>query len=61
MLIPKTEKGGRAVYYRADFKYCENDTTVYEDVKGVQIAVYKIKKNLLLWRYPDIYFIENKV
>ena len=61
LLIPKTEKGGRAVYYRADFKYTKDGKTVYEDVKGVQTEVYKLKKKLLLWQYPDICFFENKV
>ena len=61
LLIPKTEKGGRAVYYKADFKYIKNGKTVYEDVKGVQTEVYKLKKKLLFYKYPDICFFENKV
>ncbi|MGP1594736.1 MAG: DUF1064 domain-containing protein [Treponema sp.] len=61
LLIPKTEKGGRAVYYKADFKYTKDGKTVYEDVKGVKTDVYKLKKKLLLWQYPDICFYENKV
>ena len=61
LLIPKTEKGGRAVYYKADFKYIKNGKTVYEDVKGVKTEVYKLKKKLLFYHYPDICFFENKV
>ena len=61
LLIPKTEKGGRAVYYIADFKYTKDGKTIYEDVKGVQTDVYKLKKKLLMWIYPDIHFYENKV
>lgn len=34
---------------------------MYEDVKGVQTDVYKLKKKLLMWIYPDICFYENKV
>ena len=61
LLIPKTEKGGKAVYYKADFKYTKDGKTVYEDVKGVQTEVYKLKKKLLFYKYPDICFFENKV
>ena len=61
LLIPKTEKGGRAVYYYADFKYIKNGKIIYEDVKGVQTDVYKLKKKLLFYHYPDICFYENKV
>ncbi|MGI5085516.1 DUF1064 domain-containing protein [Treponema putidum] len=61
LLIPKTEKGGRAVYYIADFKYTKDGKTIYEDVKGVQTDVYKLKKKLLMWIYPDIHFYENRV
>lgn len=61
LLIPKTKKGGQAVYYKADFKYIKNGKTIYEDVKGVQTPVYKLKKKLLLYKYPDICFFENKV
>lgn len=61
LLIPKTEKGGRAVYYYADFKYTKNGSIIYEDVKGVQTDVYKLKKKLLFYKYPEINFFENKV
>ena len=61
LLIPKTEKGGRAVYYIADFKYTKDGKIIYEDVKGVQAEVYKLKKKLLFYKYPDICFFENKV
>jgi len=61
LLIPKTEKGGRSVYYIADFKYTKDGKTIYEDVKGVKTDVYKLKKKLLFYKYPDICFFENKV
>ena len=61
LLVPKTEKSGRAVYYYADFKYIKNGKIIYEDVKGVQTDVYKLKKKLLMWIYPNICFYENKV
>ena len=51
-LIPKQE-GERACNYIADFTYVDRKTgrTVVEDAKGVRTDVYKIKKNLILWRY----------
>ena len=61
LLVPKTEKGGRAVYYYADFKYIKNGKIIYEDVKGVKTEVYKLKKKILFYKYPDICFLENKI
>jgi hypothetical protein len=46
--------------YRADFRYQETATgkTIVEDVKGHRTDVYRIKRILLLWRYPEIEFRE---
>lgn len=41
--------------------YIKDGKIIYEDVKGVQTDVYKLKKKLLMWIYPDICFYENKV
>jgi len=51
----------RGITYVADFRYVDGPTgeTIVEDVKGMKTDVYKIKKKLLLWRYPDINFIES--
>jgi len=45
----------------ADFRYVDTSTglTVVEDVKGMKTDVYKIKRKLLLWRYPGIDFRES--
>lgn len=53
----------RAVRYFADFRYLEVSTgrRIVEDVKGAKTDVYRIKKTLLLWRYPDIDFVEVAV
>lgn len=59
LLIPKTERGGRASYYTADFTYIEEGKIIVEDAKGFRTDVYKLKKKLLLWRYPNICFIET--
>ena len=58
-----THKGEkiRELAYVADFRYIDTATgaTVVEDVKGMKTDVYLIKRKLLLWRYPDINFIES--
>lgn len=50
----------RAIVYRADFRYLETATNrvIVEDVKGAITDVYRIKRTLLLWRYPEINFVE---
>lgn len=49
----------RGIRYRADFRYRdENYQIVVEDVKGHRTAVYKLKRKLLLYRYPEIEFRE---
>ncbi len=51
----------RSIAYIADFRYLDNKTgkIIVEDKKGFKDAVYKIKKKMLLHRYPDINFIET--
>ncbi len=34
--------------YIADFRYIENGADVYEDFKGMQTAIFKLKKKLVL-------------
>jgi hypothetical protein len=46
--------------YVADFRYREGAKQIIEDVKGHITEVYKIKRMLLLLRYPDINFREEK-
>lgn len=58
------KRGGktiRAIIYRADFRYfdIEKNCTIVEDVKGLRTEVYLIKKKLLLYKYPDLNFIET--
>lgn len=50
----------RAIKYRADFRVTYPDgRVVVIDTKGYQTKEYKLKKKLLLARYPDIYFVEE--
>ena len=50
----------RAVRYYADFRYLDLATNkrIVEDVKGCRTQTYIVKLALLLWRYPDINFVE---
>jgi len=50
---------GRGIKYYADFKITYADDSVeVVDVKGYKTNVYKLKKKLLLAKYPDINFRE---
>lgn len=51
----------RAITYIADFYYYDNikKTWVVEDTKGFRTDVYKLKKKLFLYKYPDVLFIES--
>ncbi len=47
----------RSIKYVADFKYVTslpNGQVVVEDVKGVQLPVFRLKRKLFLKRFPDI-------
>ena len=52
----KTE---RAITYLADFVYIKDNKTIIEDTKGFKTDVYKIKRKMLLYKYPDIIFVES--
>lgn len=60
-LIPK-QRGERAVCYIADFVYIDTKTgnIIVEDVKGFKTDVYKLKRKLFKYRYPEYIFFENK-
>lgn len=59
-LVPAI-KEERSVKYIADFayKYPPYMHMVVEDVKGYRTDVYKIKRKLFKWRYPEIEFLES--
>lgn len=59
-LIPKQD-GERAVKYIADFVYydIEKQIHIVEDVKGFKTDVYKLKRKLFKYRYPEYTFIET--
>ena len=41
----------RAVYYKADFQYIENGQLIVEDVKGLKLPEYIIKRKLMLYTH----------
>ncbi len=55
-----TDRNGqnhRRIDYIADFEYLEDDgQTVVEDVKGKETEVFRIKRKLFLYRYPELDF-----
>lgn len=51
-------KKHQAINYIADFKYIQDGETIIEDTKGRETDVYRIKKKMLLYKYPDINFFE---
>lgn len=62
LLIPSVKVNGktnRKIEYIADFVYTLNGKTIVEDVKGFKTSVYKIKKKLFEWKYPQYKFIET--
>lgn len=49
----------RSISYLADFYYEKDGKKYVEDTKGFRTEVYKIKRKMFLYRYPDIIFIEK--
>lgn len=45
----------KAVFYIADFVYCENGRMIVEDAKGCRTKDYIIKRKLFRWRYGENY------
>lgn len=64
VLVPKhVRKDGSkclGIVYLADFRYLDLRTNrvVVEDVKGALTEAYRLKRTLLLFRYPDLNFVE---
>ena len=51
----------RPISYIADFVYYEKDkkSWVVEDVKGVRTDVYRLKRKMFEFRYPEYLFLES--
>ena len=61
-LVPEQWHEGRKIQpvtYIADFRVtCADGRVVVVDTKGHKTQLYRVKKKLLLWRYPGIDFLE---
>lgn len=56
---PYTTRDGRKIRkieYIADFVYEQGGETIVEDAKGVQTDVFKIKRKMFEYKYPDLIF-----
>lgn len=59
-----TKKNGekiKAIVYKADFEYYDqNGNRVIVDVKGYKTEVYRMKKKIFEYKYPDLEITEVK-
>lgn len=46
----------RPITYIADFTYIEDGKLIVEDTKGMETDVFKIKRKILEYKYPEIEF-----
>ena len=65
VLQPAYIRDGRKVQplkYRADFRYLDtrDNRIIVEDVKGHVTDVYSLKRKILLYKYPELNFVEVK-
>ena len=63
ILQPSFKKNGktyRSIKYIADFYYYDNHLKKYvvEDTKGYRTEVYKLKKKLFEFKYPELELVE---
>ena len=54
--VNKHGKKVRPITYIADFTYVEDGVLIVEDTKGFETDVFKIKRKMLEYKYPDIEF-----
>lgn len=57
-ILPKNGKE-KPIHYVPDFTYVEDGKLVAEDVKGYKTDVYRLKRKMFLYRYPEIEFRET--
>lgn len=57
--VTKDGRKIRPISYVADFVYERDGVTYAQDSKGMKTDVYKIKRKMFEYKYPDIVFIES--
>lgn len=57
-LVPTLHRPGHrtepALHYTADFTYQEGNRLIVEEFKGFSDTAWRIRRRVLLWRYPDV-------
>lgn len=58
----KNSKHYREINYIADFVYYDTtkNKTIVEDTKGYKTQIYKLKKKMFEYRFPDLELVEIK-
>lgn len=56
VLVPKSIIQRREVKYIADFRFIRDGKSVTVDYKGFETRVFKVKRSILMFRYPDLNF-----
>ena len=49
----KNGKTYRKIEYIADFMYIENGKVIIEDVKGMETDIFKLKRKMFEYKYPE--------
>lgn len=49
----------RPITYTPDFIYNEGSKIIVEDTKGIETEVFKLKRKLFMFRYPEYVFFVN--
>ena len=50
----KNGKTYRAITYKADFSYYKDGKLIVEDTKGFKTQVYKLKKKMFEYKFPEL-------
>ena len=62
-LQPSFKKNGktiRKISYIADFVYEESGQTIVEDAKGMRTEIFRLKKKLFEFKYPNLTIKETR-